>query len=121
MSHSASIKRTISKSEFIDAIAGDTQFSILAEGEAFMVARWNNGQENAVFNLVQGEISVGSPSATALEKMKVLARQFSAEVIGDEDDLPVRSDNKRNENNGMAGFVWPALVVALLVLLIWRW
>ncbi len=65
MAGTMSIKRTIAKADLLRAIEGDGEFSVLAEGNAFAVIRWSDGQENAVFNLVQGEITVGSPTPGA--------------------------------------------------------
>ncbi len=122
MADTMSIKRTIAKADLLQAIQGDGEFSVLAEGNAFAVIRWTNGQENAVFNLVQGEITVGTPTPGALAKMNQLAAQFGAEVIGAEENLPVGSrQNSDDEGGGFMQMAWPVVVLTLIMLLIWRW
>lgn len=122
MAATMSIKRTIAKADLMQAIAGDNEFSVLAEGNAFAVIRWTNGQENAVFNLVQGEITVGSPTPGAITKMHTLATQFGAEVVGGEEHKPggSRSDEAA-EDGGFMRLAWPVVVATLVMLLIWRW
>lgn len=117
-----SIKRTIQKADLLRAIEGDSEYSVLAEGNAFVVLRWTNGQDNAVFNLVQGEITVGTPSDAALRKMNHLADQFGADIIGKDENLPVQSsgDDDALDSSG-TWYGWPIMVVTLLILLVWRW
>ncbi|MEM8484429.1 MAG: hypothetical protein AAF564_02715 [Bacteroidota bacterium] len=122
MADTMSIKRTIAKADLMQAIDGDGEFSVLAEGNAFAVIRWTNGQENAVFNLVQGEITVGTPTPGAMAKMNQLAAHFGADIIGAEENLPVGS--RSDGEDGADGFMrlaWPLVVVTLVMLLIWRW
>lgn len=122
MADTMSIKRTIAKADLLQAIDGDGEFSVLAEGNAFAVIRWTNGQENAVFNLVQGEITVGSPTPGARAKMNQLAAQFGAEIIGAEENLPVGNrQNSDDEGGGFMQMAWPVVVLTLIMLLIWRW
>lgn len=117
-----SIKRTIAKGDLMQAITGDSEFSVLAEGDAFAVIRWTNGQENAVFNLVQGEITVGSPTPGALAKMNALATQFGAEVVGGQEGVAGGGrPNDAEEDGGFMRLAWPVVVVTLVLLLIWRW
>lgn len=117
-----SIKRIIPKADLLRAIEGDSEYSVLAEGNAFVVLRWSNGKDNAVFNLVQGEITVATPSQSAMNKMNQLADKFDANIIARDENLPVQS-NGDNDTDGARStwFGWPVMVVTLLILLIWRW
>ena len=121
MGQSKSVKRTITKAELMRVIADDREFSVLAEGEAFVVIRWSNGEENAVFNLVQGEVTVGAPTSGAERKMNYLASRLEAEVIGDDENLPVGASGGGGAKLNVLRFAWPMLVVVLTALLIWRW
>lgn len=121
MGQAKSVKRTITKAELLGAISGDSEFSILAEGEAFVVIRWSNGEENAVFNLAQGEVTVGAPTPGAERKMSYLASRLEAEVVGEDENASVGGGGGGTGGLGVTRFAWPALVVVLTALLIWRW
>jgi len=104
------------------AIDGDEQFAILSEGDNFIDLVWSAGEDKATFNLVQGEITVTSPSEKALEKMDFLAEKLKAVVIGEEDDLTIQAEIKQGIfSNRVTWIGWPIMVIALLILLIWRW
>ena len=118
MSYMMSIKRTISKADFMQVIEGDSEFSVMADGRAFTVLRWSNGKEHAVFNYAQGEISVGSPSDAVLAKMHALSKALQADLVGEEDDLPAAG---AGGSVSVTWIGWPIMVVTLLILLIWRW
>ncbi len=118
MSQMKSVKRTITRDEFMGAIEGDSEFSIMADGRAFTVVRWSNGIDHAVFNYTQGEIAVGSPSAGALAKMQYLADTFQAEIVGNEGVAPAGDDEDSTTSTWIG---WPIMVVTLLILLVWRW
>lgn len=122
MSYIFSIKRPISKADLLRAIDGDEEFSVVSEGDAFIDLVWSDGEEKATFNLVQGEISVTTPSDNALEKMNHLAEKLGAVVIGEEDDLPIPKDIERGVfTNRVTWIGWPIIVILLSILLIWRW
>ncbi len=119
MSHMMSIKRTITKDEFMGAIEGDSEFSVMADGRAFTVLRWSNGVEHAVFNYTQGEITVGSPSEAVLAKMRYLADSFQAELVSEEEGMMPAGDDEGDVRSTWIG--WPIMVVTLIILLVWRW
>jgi len=54
MSYIVSIKRAISKTDFLKAIEHNEQFSIVSEGDDHMELMWVSGEEHAEFNLSQG-------------------------------------------------------------------
>ncbi len=122
MSHMMSIKRTISKTDLLKAIQGDTEFSVLAEGDAFLVLRWSDGQENAVFNLVKGEVTVGTPTVQIMAKMKDLAGKCHAEIVGKDEELDTQEEGSGGLISNRSTWIgWPILVVVLLTLLIIKW
>ncbi len=122
MSYIVSIKRPISKSDLLSAIEGNAQFSIVSQGDNYIDLLWKAGEESATFNLSQGEITVTTPSDKAWQKMNELSQKLGAVVIGEEDDLPIRSEIRTGVfANRQSWIGWPILVVVLSVLLIWKW
>ena len=122
MSYLFSIKRPITKADLLRAIDGDGEFSILSEDDASIDLVWFDVDETATFNLVQGEITVTTPSDNALEKMNHLAEALGAVVIGEEDDLLMPANIERGVfTNRVTWIGWPIMVIVLSVLLIWRW
>jgi hypothetical protein len=75
MSYIVSIKRAISKSDFLKAIEDDEQFSIVSEGDDHMDLARVSGEERAEFNLSQGEITVTTPSDAAWQEMNRLSKK----------------------------------------------
>lgn len=122
MSYVVSIKRPISKHDLFAATEGDQEFSIVSEDDGAVVLTWARGEEQAMFNLYQGEIVVTTPSDGAWEKMNQLAQTLGAAVIGEEDDIPVQPEVRRGIfANRVTWIGWPVLVVLLSALLLWRW
>jgi hypothetical protein len=78
-------------------------------------------EDRAELNLSQGEITVTTPSDAARHKMIQLSKKLDAVVIGEEDNLPIRSQTGTGMfANRQTWIGWPIFVVVLSALLIWK-
>lgn len=123
MSYIVSVKRTIPVSEALAAIAADRSLQVLRQDGSTFSAAWSEGEDEALFDFAQGELQATSPSEAALLKLQSLADVLDATVVGEEDLVPTRSHSLRpGILSGRSTWIgWPAMVLILGALLVWRW
>lgn len=104
-------------------IQDEPSFRIDSQNEDGVVVEWTHGTETTTFVLSQGVIDATTPAEAAYMKMEELAGKLKAEVIGEDEKFIVpRTPVGPGVFAGRVTWIgWPILVIALTILLIWRW
>jgi hypothetical protein len=95
MSYVVSVRRSddapITYPEFAEAISGDTAFSVAPDSQgmtepSFVWTADDTGHQTYFHFWIQ-EVTIESPSGSALRKLQELARQLDADVYGEEGEI----------------------------------
>ena len=119
MSQIVTLKRKISGDELRQALDQTDSLSLNEEHDWGFTIEYAL-DSNFLVTYSNGELEATSPSDSLLQALETLASLLGAEIVLEDEVVTVHSEPTSNTGGEIVLF-WPALVIVLFALLVWRW
>jgi hypothetical protein len=123
MSYVVEVRRPIKIQELLVELGKDAAFQVLRQDADTLEFEWVSGESSTQADFRKGIVSTTSPSDEAFQMLSQLADRLGAEIVGEEDLVPLAYAEVRRGifSNRSTWIGWPVLVLVLAGLLVWRW